>query len=249
MSGLGSHLQGQNNKWHMEPTDAVVSHKLPGTPGCVAGAETFSALFERAACSGQDGQYHGSGIYQQTGGRRSRNLHMLAHRLIMWSSAHLLSLRATHIPGVLNLGADLLSRGNPRYKDWKLYSEVVAQIWKRYGRAKVDLFTSEESAQCPLFYSLTGQSAPMGLDALVHEWPCVLRYAFPPLELITPTLARVWERGLTLILMAGETLASGDISTAARTAVASAPPQGYPNAGAWRDLSSSSGAWLYGPGP
>ena len=48
------------------PTDAVVSHKLLGTPGCVRGAQTVSALFERAACSGQKGQYHVSGIYQQT---------------------------------------------------------------------------------------------------------------------------------------------------------------------------------------
>lgn len=136
------------------------------------------------------------------GGLRSRRLHMLAHRLIVWSSTHLSSLRATHVPGVLNLGADLLSRGNPRYKEWKLHSGVVAQVWERYGRATVDLFASAENAQCPLFFSLTGQSAPMGLDALAHEWPRVLLYAFPPLELITPTLARVRERGLTLILIA-----------------------------------------------
>lgn len=66
-SGLGRHLRGQNNKWHIEVTDAVVSNKLSGTPGCVTGAETFSSLLERAACSGQDGQYHDSGIHQQTG--------------------------------------------------------------------------------------------------------------------------------------------------------------------------------------
>lgn len=136
------------------------------------------------------------------GGLRSRRLHMLAHRLIVWSSSHLSSLRATHVPGVWNLGADLLSRGNPRYKEWKLHREVVAQIWRRYGRARVDLFASAENTQCPLFFSLTDQSAPMGLDAMAHEWPRVLLYAFPPLELITPTLARVRERNLTLILIA-----------------------------------------------
>lgn len=105
---------------------------------------------------------------------------MLAHRLITWSSSHLLSLRATHVPGILNLGADLLSRGDPHYKDWKLHSEVVAWIWERYSEVRVDLFTSEENAQCPLFYCLTDQSAPMRLDALEHEWPRVLLYAFPP---------------------------------------------------------------------
>lgn len=59
------------------------------------------------------------------GGLRSPRLHTLAHRPIVWSSEHLQSLRATHVPGILNCGADLLSRGNPLYTDWRLHPEVV----------------------------------------------------------------------------------------------------------------------------
>ena len=136
------------------------------------------------------------------GGLRSPQMHTLAHRLTIWGNAHLLSLRATHVPGARNWGADLMSRGDPRYKDWKLHVVVVNQIWEKYGRAEVDLFASEENTQCPLFYSLTGRSAPLGLDALAYEWPRVLLYAFPPLELIIPTLARVREKGHALILIA-----------------------------------------------
>lgn len=136
------------------------------------------------------------------GGLRSHQLHTLAHRLIIWACSHLLSLRATHVPGVLNRGADLLSRGSPRYRDWKLNSGVVSQIWNNYGEAEVDLFASREDAQCRLYYSLTDQSAPLGLDALAHEWPRVLLYAFPPLELITATLSRVREKKHSLILVA-----------------------------------------------
>lgn len=136
------------------------------------------------------------------GGLRSHQLHMLAHRLIVWASSHVLSLRATHVPGVLNRGADLLSRGSPRYKDWKLHSGVVAQIWEIYGTAEVDLFASREDAQRPLYYSLADQSAPLGMDALAHKWPRSLLYAFPPLELISPTLSRVREEKHSLILVA-----------------------------------------------
>ncbi|XP_038147769.1 uncharacterized protein LOC119787801 [Cyprinodon tularosa] len=136
------------------------------------------------------------------GGLRSHQLHTLAHRLIVWTSSRLLSLRAIHVPGVMNRGADLLSRGNPRYREWKLHSEVVAQIWERYGHAEVDLFASEENAHCPRFFSLTGEGAPLGLDALAHKWPQALLYAFPPLELITPTLARVRAGKHVLILIA-----------------------------------------------
>ncbi|KAK5930500.1 hypothetical protein CgunFtcFv8_026728 [Champsocephalus gunnari] len=136
------------------------------------------------------------------GGLRSLQLHMLARKLILWSSGRLLSLRATHVPGVLNLGADLLSRGAPLYADWTLHPRIVSQLWVRYGRATVDLFASRENAQCQLFFSMRDLNAPLGVDALAHVWPSGLLYAFPPLALIPQTLARVREQRHTLILIA-----------------------------------------------
>ncbi|KAF0046097.1 hypothetical protein F2P81_002626 [Scophthalmus maximus] len=78
------------------------------------------------------------------GGTRSLQLHGLARKVILWSNNRLLSLRATYVPGVLNRGADLLSRGNPLYGEWALHPQVVEQIWLRYGQAAVDLFASQE---------------------------------------------------------------------------------------------------------
>ncbi len=129
------------------------------------------------------------------GGLRSRQLHMLARKLILWSCGRLLSLRATHVPGALNTGA-------PVYGEWTLHPEIVEQIWARYGRAEVDLFVSRENAHCVLFYSLRSMDAPLGVDALAHAWPHELLYAFPPLALIPPTLSRVREYGHTMILIA-----------------------------------------------
>lgn len=136
------------------------------------------------------------------GGMRSSKLHALAHQLLVWSRQHFLSLRATHVPGVLNRGADLLSRGNPLYGEWRLHPQIVGLLWKRFGQADVDLFASRENAHCPMFFSLQDEDAPLGVDALAHPWPNVLLYAFPPLCLITPTLFRVKEQGLRLILIA-----------------------------------------------
>ena len=137
------------------------------------------------------------------GGLRSPVLHKLAHDLIVWCEPRLLSLRATHVPGVWNRGADLLSRGTCRYGDWSLHTAIAAQIWDRYGRPQIDLFASPEDAKCPLFFSVKG-TAPLGLDALAHEWPRVLLYAFPPLCLIAPTLERVRTDNLTVLLVAPE---------------------------------------------
>lgn len=81
-----------------------------------------------------------------------------------------------------------------------------------------------------MYSPLTGHCPPMGLDALVHEWSRILLYAVPPLDLITPTLARVRERVHALVLIAfcwPGTLAGGGISAAVRAAAASATPLGF----------------------
>ncbi len=98
------------------------------------------------------------------GGLRSRPLYKLAHQILVWSQDKLLSLRAVHIPGYLNMGADILSRQGPRTGEWMLHPEVVKQVWRVFGQAQVDLFAT---SHCPLWFSLT-HPAPLGLDAMVQ---------------------------------------------------------------------------------
>ncbi len=89
------------------------------------------------------------------GGSRSRTLDRLAHRLLLWSQDKFLSLRAVHVPGILNLAADFLSRQELRPGEWVLNRHTVAQIWDLFGEAEVDLFASQESSRCPLWFSLS----------------------------------------------------------------------------------------------
>lgn len=51
-----------------------------------------------------------------------------------------LSLQVKHIPGQVNQGVDLLSRGAPSPGEWRLHPEVVEQIWHHFRRA--NLFTT-----------------------------------------------------------------------------------------------------------
>ncbi|XP_034780644.2 uncharacterized protein LOC117973223, partial [Acipenser ruthenus] len=97
------------------------------------------------------------------GGLRSPWLHCIAFRLLIWAQANLLSLRATHIPGVVNLAADLLSRRGPHPSEWRLHPQTVERIWERFRKAQVDLFASAEMTHCPLWYTLhrSGES-PVG---------------------------------------------------------------------------------------
>ncbi len=101
-----------------------------------------------------------------------------------------LSLRAVHVPGILNLADDFLSRQKLRLGEWMLNCQTVSQIWDLFGKVEVDLFASQESSQCPLWFSLSFQTT-LGIDAFAHPWPNVSLYAFPPIKLIPAVLCRV----------------------------------------------------------
>ncbi len=104
------------------------------------------------------------------GGSQSRTLDRLARRLLLWSQDKFLSLRAVHVPGILNLAADFLSRQKLRPGEWMLNRQTVSQIWDLFGKAEVDLFASQESSQCPLWFSLSFPTT-LGIDAFAHPWP------------------------------------------------------------------------------
>ncbi len=122
------------------------------------------------------------------GGLRSHPLCKLAGQILLWSQGKLLSLRATYIPGVHNIGADNLSWQGLRPREWRLHPEVVELIWKKFGQAQVDLFASRETSHCPLWFSLTH---PDGLDAMTQTRPRLRLYTFPPIALLLGVLERV----------------------------------------------------------
>ncbi len=104
----------------------------------------------------------------------------LACQILLWSQGKLLSLQATYIPGIHNIGADILSE---------------------FGQAQVDLFASRETSHCPLWFSLT-LPAPLGLHAMTQTWPKLRLYTFPPIALLPGVLERVrWDR-VPLLLIA-----------------------------------------------
>ncbi len=135
------------------------------------------------------------------GGSRTRTLDRLARHLLLWSQDKFLSLRAVHLPGVLNLAADFLSRQKLKPGEWMLNRQTVSQIWDLFGKAEVDLFASQESSQCPLWFSLSFPTT-LGIDAFAHPWRNVSLYAFPPIKLIPAVLCRVKVSGARLLLIA-----------------------------------------------
>ncbi len=140
--GPGSGLRRQTGERGMDRRVPLLAHKLPGTQGCLPCFDVFSPhIIVRT-----DNMAVVSHINRQ-GGSRSRTLDRLARRLLLWSQYKFLPLRAVHVPGILNLAADFLSRQKLKPGEWMLNHQTVSQIWDLFGKAEVDLFASQESSQ------------------------------------------------------------------------------------------------------
>ncbi len=134
------------------------------------------------------------------GGVRSKALCKQAAMLLLWADSRLLSIRATHIPGLLNRGADMLSRRRIPQGEWRLHPESVRMVWNLYGEAEVDLFATSENAHCPSFFSLS--HSPLEGDALTARWPTARLYAFPPIKILPLVLCKIREERASVILIA-----------------------------------------------
>ncbi len=86
------------------------------------------------------------------GGLSSRHLFTLAERLLRWAQLNLRLLRAAHVPGKLNLGADMPSRSTVPSDKWTLHPQTVQVIWGIFGRPEVDLFASEYLHSLPKLF-------------------------------------------------------------------------------------------------
>ncbi len=129
------------------------------------------------------------------GGLVSKRLCTVANNLLVWAQTNLHSLKATHVPGKMNHGADMFSRNNVSSGEWTLHPLAVQKIWEVFGRAQVDLFASKDKSHSPFFFTKS-------TDALAHERPSLPLYAFLLIALLPQVLRRVREQRHKLILIA-----------------------------------------------
>ncbi len=151
--GLGSGLRRQTGERGMDRRVPLLAHKLPGTQGCLPGFDVFSPRPRGASYHSQDGQHGGCVPHKPSGSFTVAHPGQACAPSSPWSQYKFLSLRAVHVPGILNLAADFLSRQKLRPGEWMLNHQTVSQIWDLFGKAEVDLFASQESSQCPLWFS------------------------------------------------------------------------------------------------
>ncbi|XP_077415613.1 uncharacterized protein LOC144044835 [Vanacampus margaritifer] len=114
------------------------------------------------------------------GGTRSAQLLRASRRLLRLAAPRIASLRAIFLPGIVNQSADSLSRRSPLQWDWRLHLQVVSTIWSRFGKATVDLFASEESTHCPLWFSSEQPARPRCSGTPLAKGPAICLSTSPP---------------------------------------------------------------------
>ena len=198
---LGSSLGGSDGERPLGTPVGQRTHQCPGAQSNTPWPESTSSLYTGQACASTYGQSLSRLLCQSPGGHKISALPQYR------PGTRLTSLRAVNIPGALNQAADLLSRSGPPPGEWRLHAEVVANLWARFGVAQVDLFASRETTHCQMWFSLSYPCGPLGLDALSHEWPGGIFYAFPPIPLIPLVLERIRQGSYRVLLVAPRRLA------------------------------------------
>ena len=78
------------------------------------------------------------------GGTHSAEMCSLLWKIMTWCHHYRITLKARHIPGCLNVMADLLSRSNQvQSTEWSLHPQVFKQICQKWFTPHVDLYASE----------------------------------------------------------------------------------------------------------
>ncbi|KAL0204548.1 hypothetical protein M9458_002566, partial [Cirrhinus mrigala] len=108
------------------------------------------------------------------GGLSTKHLFTLVKDLLEWAQLNLCSLRATHVPGRLNQGADMLSRSNVPSGEWTLHPQTVQKIWEVFGKAETTLIVQYTIRRTGTCWPTIG---PTSSFMLFPQHPSLLKYS------------------------------------------------------------------------
>ncbi len=118
------------------------------------------------------------------GGVSSKRLFILAERLLEWAQLNLRSLRAAHLPGRLNQGADMLSRSNVPSEEWMLIRRWFRRSGRPLARQKWPFRLQRQLSLPQLIIRRTGMRGPR----LAQPPPLCI----PPIALL-PQVVRAYQ--------------------------------------------------------
>ncbi len=204
--GCIPHRLGSGHEWppcsrSLKRMSPRLAHQPTGDAGRVSGPETLSPRPKRLPCVGANRQHSGdllhqppsrSGVTPPVQAGAPDPCVVPGQTPLTESSLHpWVSQCGSRHPvetGAIARGMDASQRGG---------EADLESVWPGTGGP---LRYSRDSAMSPLV--LLVHPAPLGLDAMVQEWPRLRLYAFPPIALLPGVLERVRRDGVRLLLVA-----------------------------------------------
>ena len=136
------------------------------------------------------------------GGTHSRDCNEIARETLMWCKDRGISLAVTHLPGKLNVEADLASRHFHDDTEWSLDTHVYNSLITKWGNPEIDLFASRLNAKLPCYAAWKPDPCAHFIDAFTLDWSVFkLVYCFPPFSVIGKVLQKIIFSKTTAILV------------------------------------------------
>ena len=131
------------------------------------------------------------------------SLDVIATGIWSWCYSNNIWLSPTHVPGVSNTNADVLSRRDLN-KELHLLPEIFSAVLRILNfMPNVDLFASNINTQLPCYVSWKHDPHAFAIDAFSISWTELDPYIFPPFSLISRVLKKVlFDRTSRAILIA-----------------------------------------------
>ena len=137
------------------------------------------------------------------GGTHSAEMCALLWKIMTWCHHYHITLKARHIPGCLNVMADLLSRSNQvQSTEWSLHPQVFKQICQKWFTPHVDLFATHLNHKLPLYVSPVPDPKAWDIDALNIKWTSLTAYAYPPTALLHRVIQKIRQCYCLIIVVA-----------------------------------------------
>lgn len=127
------------------------------------------------------------------GGTKSEPCMHITKQIWEWAQLNDCWLSITHIPGVLNILADLRSRCFRQQVEWSLAPFIFENLCENFGMPDVDLFASRLNNKLQTYVSWEPDPDSWKTDAFSFAWTEHYFYCFPPFRLL-PRVIRKLQR-------------------------------------------------------
>ena len=200
---LGGSFRASHSQWSVESGGVKTSHKHSRTKSSVSSFKIIRKSASESKSADVHRQLFSGCLSKQTGRHPfSRNV-CLIWRIMAWTNARGIQIRAEHILGNLNVLADSLSRKDKVIQtEWALNHRMFNQICHCWHQPMVDLFATKLNHKLSMYVSPVPDGRAWETDALNISWEGLDAYVFCAVALIPQVIQKMTTYRCRIIMIA-----------------------------------------------